>query len=82
VGAAASDLGYLIVDPSRRYWWDGSTWRRLSGVIGGAEWVVRTPIDPLRHLLPDARSARDLAKQLTAAGVAVVAVRLRYLCPS
>ncbi len=77
--AVSKELGFLLCDPSRRHWWDGSTWRRISGPLNGAEFLVRTPSDPIKHLL-DGKAAVQAVKEWSQRGVNVLAVRVKYLC--
>ena len=77
----SSTLGYLLIHADGAHYWDGNTWRRISGRINGAEFLVRTPIDPLTRLYPDLKTATAAAQLLARQrGEHARPCRLRFVC--
>ena len=78
--ADAKTLGWLLMDPSARYWFDAHNWLWIafSTEEDGAE--VADFLPPAAAFRPDLAPARKEAEALVGQGVDVRPVRVRVLC--
>ncbi len=78
----AKTLGYLLMDPHSRYWFDPVAWLwvALSYVEPETGREVADFLPPPNAFHPDAAPARKAAADLQQQGVDVRAVRVRVPC--